>query len=329
MSMNYEDDTDSLEKLLKFAGRRESVAPERADRVEENAYGHWQTMLQRQQRTQRRRQVNRFAAGFAVAASVVAAVILLPRTFIDMPVVATVDHVVGAPVSGARGQPMVVLGSAMELRAGSVLETSDNDGVSLQLATGHNLRLAAASRVRIEERSIVLDRGAIYVDSGGDNHATSIDVLSSLATVRELGTQYSVRLSDGVLETSVREGAVKLEQNGAELVARAGEMLLLDEDGSLQRKSILKYGELWSWVNELSPATEVEGLMLADFLQLVVREYGWQLRYESRSLERDAGEIELGGSIGDLHGEDVVIAVMVSVGWSHSLTDGVLHIRRP
>ncbi len=40
MSMNYEDDTDSLEKLLKFAGRRESVAPERADRVEENAYGH-------------------------------------------------------------------------------------------------------------------------------------------------------------------------------------------------------------------------------------------------------------------------------------------------
>jgi ferric-dicitrate binding protein FerR (iron transport regulator) len=329
VSKNYEDDADSLETLLKFAGRRESVAPERAERVEENAYGHWQTMLQRRQRTQRRRQVNRFAAGFAVAASVVAAVILLPQTFIDAPVVAVVDHVVGAPVSGARGEPMEVLGSAMELRAGSVLETADNDGLSLQLATGHNLRLAAASRVRIEERSIVLDRGAIYVDSGGDNRATPIDVLSSLATVRELGTQYSVRLSDGMLVTSVREGAVQLELNGSELVARAGEMLLLEEDGSSHRKSIPKYGELWSWVNELSPATDVEGLTLADFLQQVVREYGWQLQYESGSLERDASEIELHGSIEDLHGEDVVAAVMVAVGWSHKLTDGVLYIRQP
>ena len=61
--MNYEDDTDSLEKLLKFAGRRESVAQERADRVEENAYSYWQTMLQQHQRTRRRRQVSRIAAG--------------------------------------------------------------------------------------------------------------------------------------------------------------------------------------------------------------------------------------------------------------------------
>ena len=99
--------------------------------------------------------------------------------------------------------------------------------------------------------------------------------------------------------------------------------------GSLQRKSILKYGELWSWVDELSPATEVEGLMLADFLQQVVREYGWQLQYESRSLEHAAGGMELHGPIVDFHGEDVVIAVMVTVGLSHSLTDGVLQIRRP
>ncbi len=264
--------------------------------------------------------------GLALAASVVAAVMLLSQFVTEAPMVATVVNVLGNPETGARGHAMMALRVSDQLQAGSVLETDGDGGVALQLITGHSLRLAPATRVRIEVDSVVLDAGAVYLDSGEDKRVTPIEVRSRVATVRELGTQYMVRLTRNSLEVSVREGEVRVAQGDSAGSAIAGEMLQLFESGHTEKSSILEYGEHWTWVTELSPVPVLDELTLAQFLRWLTREHGWQLEFASPELDRYAGMVELYGSIDGLSGEEALEVVMIAAGWRYRLTEGTLTV---
>jgi ferric-dicitrate binding protein FerR (iron transport regulator) len=326
MSTKNTGERDPLEKIFLVGGRREPVDAARASAVERRTRERWQRMLARRRNAQRRRRFTWAVGGAALAASVMVAVILMSRQVNDAPMIATVVNLIGTPETGARGHAMTLLQNGAELRAGSVLETARDDGIALQLASGHSLRVAAASRVRIETDSVVLDAGAVYLDSGDGGHAAPLEVRSRLAVVHELGTQYMLRLAGGSLDVSVREGSVRVAQDGVVSSAIAGEMLHLDEAGHTQKLAIPEYGEYWHWVTQLAPVPTLEGMTLAEFLHWLVREQGWQLQFESPDLARDAGMVELHGSIDGLSGEDALSAVMKSTGWRYRLQDGALTI---
>ena len=257
---------DPLEKILRFAGRREAVDPRCAERVERYARERWQSMLARRRAEQRRRRITWIGGGLAIAAGIVATAVLVPRMPLQAPVVATVVNVIGEPAGGARGLPTAPLEPGVELRAGSVLETVSGEGTALLLGSGHSLRLAETTRIRIETDSVMLDSGAIYLDSGVDSRAKPIEVRSRVATVRELGTQYMVRLAGQSLEVSVRKGAVRVEHERVAETARAGEMLRLNASGIPLKTRILEYGHRWAWVAQLASTPDLEGLKLAEFL---------------------------------------------------------------
>lgn len=326
MSTNRTGGPDPLEKIFELAGRREPVHPERAAQIEEATRQRWQTMLARRRAAQRRRRIAWIGGGAMVAASVVAVAVFMSRIVTEAPVVATVIQVVGTPETGARGHAMAIIRTGTELRAGSVLETAGDDGVALQLVGGHDLRLAVSSRIRIEADAVVLDAGAVYLDSDDNGHGTAIELRSRVGTVRELGTQYMAALAGDVLEVSVREGAVRVAQGDVVATAHAGELLQLDASGHTRKLDVPRHGEYWSWVTQLAPVPAIEGLTLAEFLRWLTREQGWQLEFASPELILRAGKVVLSGSIDGMNGEEALAAVMTSTGWRYTLADGALTI---
>lgn len=326
MTTKHTDGPDPLEKVFLFAGRREPVDPARADIVEQETHERWQMMLARRRAEKRRRRVTWIGGGIAAAASFVVAVMFMSRLLTEAPMVATVVNVLGSPESGARGNAMTVLHAGDELHAGNVLQTVGDDSVALQFATGHSLRIAATSRVRLESDAVVLDSGTIYLDSYGDGRTTPIEVRSRVATMRELGTQYMARLVDDSLEVTVREGEVRVTQGDNEVAALAGEMLSLDQSGQIEKSLVPKYGAHWAWVTQLAPVPVLDELTLAEFLYWIAREHGWQLEFATPELERHATTVELHGSVEGLSGEDALAAVMASTGWRYHLADGNLTI---
>ena len=326
MTANRTGGPDPLEKLLLLAGRRKPADPKRTDQIEQLTHERWQAMLARRHAAQRRRRFQVFGGSIAAAASIVGAVMLVSQLMIEAPMVASVVSVFGAAETGARGHAMTTLHANDQLHAGSVLETDHNGGVNLQLTSGHSLRLAAATRVRIEADSVVLDAGALYLDSGEDQQATPIEVRSHLATVTELGTQYMATLNGNSLQVSVREGAVRVSQGNTVALATAGEMLHLDEFGNTEKLAVPRYGEHWTWVAQLARVPALDDLTLAEFLHWLVREHGWQLEFANPELAQDASTVALYGSIDGMSGEDALAAVMMATQWRYRLTDGLLTV---
>jgi ferric-dicitrate binding protein FerR (iron transport regulator) len=327
--MKDETRPDPLERILKFAGRREPVDRQRTARVQDNVHERWHAMLGRRRASRRRRWLAWTGAGMAATAMALALISWLPRPGVEAPQVAAVVHVLGTPEAGARGRPMSPISAGIQLRAGSVVETGGGEAAALELDSGHALQVAANTRIRIESDALILDGGTIYLDTGNDHRATPIDVRSAIATVRESGTQYLVSLTGQSLEVSVREGSVRVIRGTNVDTAHAGEMLEVHTTGRPQRVPILTYGERWDWVTQLTSAPTLDGMNLSEFLQWLAREQGWRLDYESPKLARDAAGVELHGSIEGLSGEEALSAVMTSTGWRYRLEDGRLHIEHP
>lgn len=327
MSTENNKDQDPLEELLKFAGRREHVEPHRLDRAEKQLFDHWQQTLRLRRSSERRRRAKQVGGFFALAASVVLAFTLLFRFQDQAPVVATVAYVVGSMEVGFRDQPMAEIATGAELRAGSIVETNDNSGASLILASGHNVRVAASSRLRLQADSIMLDQGSLYIDSGHGGAKSRLLVRTSFGTVSELGTQYLATVTNDSIEVSVREGAINIaREDGPTLTAKAGEAVLMKRDGSVSKETIKTYGERWQWASTLGQPIELEGSMLAEYLSWISREYGWEIRYATGTLERRARSVELHGSIQGLSSEDALASVIESVEWRHTLLDGVVSV---
>jgi ferric-dicitrate binding protein FerR (iron transport regulator) len=317
---------DTVEKLLKYGGCREQVDKERSDRVEQTTFEHWQRTIEARRFQERRRRRSVIGTRFALAASVILAVVLLPKVFAPTPFAASVVATVGVVESGARGEPMTTTVADARINAGGFLETGVDAGASLSLARGHSLRVGELSRVRIEPDAVILDRGRIYIDSGLTGNSKPITVESVYGIVRELGTQYQVRLLQNGLEVGVREGQVNLELDNAVVTAAAGEILQLADGDNVIRGDISSHGAYWSWATQLAPAIAIDGLTVDEFLEWLSRENGWQFSYATASLQNDARMIRINGSIDGLESEDALASVLASVGWLYNLTDGIVVI---
>ena len=320
---------DSIAELLKFAGRREPVDAARAERVEQRVYEHWQHTVKRTRSQSRRTRLLRVGGGLALAAGVVLGIGLTLRMFAPAPVVATVIAVVGVTESSISDQPLVTTRAGAEIRSGSTIQTLDDSGVSMDLVTGHDVRVAANSRIRLQTNSIMLDEGSIYVDSGPDGLSGELVIRTSYGTVSELGTQYITSVFADSMEVSVREGAVSVDQGGGrELHATAGEALQIDREGASTREWISTYGDRWLWATELGRDFSDSEFTLREFLDWLTREYGLQVIYANDELEQDADVLRFYGSISGLDVQDALEYVTVTLGLTYTPDAGVITIRR-
>lgn len=343
---------EALSRLLEIAGPRPEPPEDLRREVERTAHAAWQEKVQAHARARRRRVWQLAAAAVLVAGVGVALWVGLgpgePST--TAPTLARVEAVRGSVtvrVPGSRtalprpGTDAVPLASGAALAAGSVIDTGSPEGetqrgaggrVALRLRDGTSLRLDTETRLQLASvRELVLERGAVYLDTGGDGRqepGEALTVRTSLGVARDVGTQFEVRLSDQALRVRVRDGRVEVETGTARHPAAAGTALTVDPAGRVEREVIPSHGASWGWVLETSPPFELEGASLADYLAWLRRETGWRVRYADPELEREADGTTLHGSIAGLRPDQTPAAVLPGAGLAHRIEGGTLVVER-
>ena len=312
-----DEEDGNIKRLLGLAGPRAGVSRLRTERVRANVRLEWQRRARRRA-TKRKVMVMTALAGAAAVLLVVA----------DMPVferggalpaepVAVVERVDGAPDRLRSGQ---------SVRIAEQIETGEAARIALRFTDGTSLRIDARSRLRVLSASAIeLTAGAVYVDTG--NERGRFEVRTALATARDIGTQFEVRLLDGQLRLRVRTGVVELRDEARSIAGRPGTEILLSASGAVSRP-VAVHGADWDWSARLAPRVEMEGRSLAAFLERTAREQGWTIDYRDPSVERDASRTVLHGSVDGLAPADAVAVAVATSGLGHHLDRGALVVFR-
>jgi FecR-like protein len=312
----FDEQEDMTARLVRLGGTRVEIPADREDRVRRAVLAECRAVARR--RALRRRASIVGAVLASAAAALVALRFALPGEQIAPPgtVVATVERVEG---SAGRDVSTVV-------RAGDRIETDATGRLGLRLTGGVSVRIDRWSQTRLSSSgTIELRAGALYVDSGqGAPHLT---IATPFGIVRDIGTQFEVRMATSSLRIRVRSGIVQVQRGTAVSSAGAGTELTLTADGAASR-SVEPFGPEWAWTAALGPAFAIEGKSLSAFLEHLSREHGWRLVYGDAKLGRQASGIILHGSIGDVSATDALASVLATTGLGYRLEAGELFVTR-
>lgn len=230
-----------------------------------------------------------------------------------------------------RSTAKLALASGSSLYGGAVIETGARPA-ALRLRSGASLRLDAGSRVRLETARVAqLERGAVYFDSRREPDA-GVEVRTRFGMVRDIGTQFEVRLrengEEGSMQVRVREGKVVVRQAQDRTEAVAGEVLEVTADGRVSRALEPPHGTSWRWVVATAPVPQIEGLDLRTLLEWFAREGGWTVRYGDPRLANGASSIVLHGDADGLSAPDAVTMALRGSGLGYRVDDAVLVVER-
>jgi ferric-dicitrate binding protein FerR (iron transport regulator) len=305
-------DEDDLAQLLRIAGRRDPVSPEVTARVKARARVQWQSAVRRQ-RWQRRGQL-----ALGVAAVVVAAIVWWQRAQ-EAPMVATLERSEGM-VWFTNRRP-----GAGGLPAQTGIETGPAGRVALRLSGGASLRVDVDSRARlVSATEVLLERGAVYVDTAGATRASELVVRTAFGVARDIGTQFEVRISDSGLRLRVRDGLVNLNGGAGVHMVHASEELRVLDGGAVVRAAAPVSGDDWRWTQEIAPSFVLEGATLRSLLAWYTRETHTMVDATRVPPSLHVDEIIVHGDIRELTPEQALQAVLPTCGLSHRSVDGVL-----
>jgi ferric-dicitrate binding protein FerR (iron transport regulator) len=284
------DPEQALQNLFAHAEPRPAPPEADAEEIRRAVYAEWDAVTGR-------RVFNRRAAGAVAAAAVIASVALLVLDTGTGPTatVATVERVQGNVALEGSDVPLQV-GAGVPQNA---LLTTRSGQIALRLADGGSLRLASQTELTLLAAAAVdLRAGALYFDSDGSVGPSRLEVRTAFGTLRDVGTQFSARLSPGRLQFGVRDGRVALARDDESVAADAGERVTVPQGaGGVRREPIASFGDEWAWAERLAPPFEIDGRPLMEFLAWVAHETGRALVFADPAAEQLARETVLSGSI--------------------------------
>jgi ferric-dicitrate binding protein FerR (iron transport regulator) len=297
-----DSDQDGTLHLLRVTEPRPLVPAARAGRVRSAVHAEWV-------RARRRRALRRGVIGAAATLAVAAAVLVLvgplsvmrrepPRSAEPVAVIERLEGPAPPAADVKQGRAAPPLQQGTPVHAGEWIETGSASRAALRFADGSSVRLDVASRARpLSAGAIELAAGAVYVDSGRETGG--FEVRTALATARDIGTQFEVRLIGQDLRLRVRTGVVELTDRRRSLSARAGTEITIST-GTATTRPFAAHGTDWEWTSRLAPPPPMDGTPLAVFLERVAREQGWMVSYADPPLADDAARIVLHGSAAGL-----------------------------
>ena len=291
---------DDVARLVRLAGTSGSIAApgeDRVARVRAAVKDAWRDEFAARQVKTRRRWFT--VAALAAAASVAIAFAVYrpfrqPATATAPIIVAHIDQITWQ----ATGSAPFTAGAAV--MSGSIVTTSKGT-LAMTMTNGVHLRMDAASTARVDSATdVALERGALYVDSGGAQSkqpgAAAISIHTPSGLVRDIGTRFEVRLTGAGMRVRVRDGRVQVTlSSGEEARASAGEELLSKPDGSMSRRAIAVTGSQWAWAERAGPPFSVEGKTLGALLDWVSREGAWDVTFADSGFAATARAIVVHG----------------------------------
>jgi ferric-dicitrate binding protein FerR (iron transport regulator) len=302
----------TLRQLFAHARPRPVPPQDDTEAIRSAVFAEWEAVTARRQWSRR--------AAFGVAATVLLAVGLwvggglVPSA---TPVsVARVERVLGEiAVGGGPVGSSVLVGGTLSTGAGQI---------ALRLARGGSLRIGPQSEVVLSsEHSAQLVAGVLYFDSEGRRADPEFTVTTELGVVRDVGTQFVVRIDaeQSALDVGVRDGRIVLTRDGASGTAGVGERLVAAADvTAIRRETMATFGDEWSWAEQLAPPFEIDGRSVEDFLAWFAEQTGRDIVFGSPEAERLARATILRGSI-DLEPLQKLSAVFALTDLRYELED--------
>lgn len=314
------DAQDPIARVLKLGGARPQPDPERKVEFKKALRTEWYRV------TESRSQYRAFGWTAAIASGIAVALVLAwlqPWRVTQQPVaIPVVGHVVrtegtvGVVRATVPSRDLRHAAVGDEVRAGTVFETAGDGRMALALDGRTSLRIDADSRIAmVAERTVRLERGAVYVDSQA-GMSRSVLVQTANGDVRDLGTQFEVRGDRASLRVRVREGEVLVSRRESEMTARAGEALHVDPEGRYRRSAIRTSGPDWAWTSVIAPPFQLEGSTVRQFLDWVAREQGWRWRFADAGTDSRAAGIVTHGSLEGYTPEAALAIVLPTCGLS-------------
>jgi ferric-dicitrate binding protein FerR (iron transport regulator) len=303
--MGNSNSDDAIAALVRLAGRRPPVPEDAARRVREAVHDEWMETIGRRRRT-------RWIGSAAVVAAAAVTFVILQLT-------------TPSPQPQPAPQRVVVAGGQTNgavIYANDVYEVANGNTASLAWGNA-TLRLDGGTRVRIASATeLTLERGAVYVDSNG----SGVLVRTPMGNVRDIGTQFEVRLAADRIRVRVREGRVDLQHGGTTHVAGEGVELDADARGGVTEHSIARNGAEWEWVLRAAPPIHLDGRKLSEVVASVTRDEGLKPVWFDQAAQ-NAATMRLHGDV-PLTPEEALDTALVASGLTARIDGDRLIIKR-
>ena len=320
---------DAVEALLERAAPRPSPPGDDELAVRAAVHAEWQAVTGKAR-------TRKHIMNFAIAATVLLGVAV---TFNALQV-SNVSPVQVATISKSHGS-IYLLGEQSEMHemtdlssiaAGQFIVTDANAGIGLEWGNGGSLRVDKNTRIEFTSAdSVYLHSGQIYFDSRPANVAAAgtgsrFTVATDHGSVEHLGTQYMTLADADKLTVSVREGQVVVDGSYvAKAVAVSGQQMTISGGARPIITDFNIYGDAWNWIEATSPAIDVDGSTVAEFLAAVGREIGLQVTYVSPAAEQMAHNGVLKGNA-DMGPRAELAFRMSGEDLGYRIDGGIIHV---
>lgn len=303
---NVVDETQ-LSDLLKKTGPREAPSAELSQEVKANVKLIWQQEVKKNKRMLQRR--------YAIAAGLVFAIssVVLVNFFSKPEFYATVSKVVNQVEYQRQG------GSWYNLDGGPVtgrvtIRTGMNSFASINMNNGLNVRISENSQIEllaIDE--VTANSGIVFVNTQSSlNPGNVITISTPFGEVKDIGTQFQVKITPIDWQIQVREGQVEINDGAEQHFASKNERIAISADDSVQVTEISSDDASWEWTQEVSSAFDLEGSRLSEFLNWVGIETGKEIEYQSEIARISAHLTILHGSVEGLKPIDSLATVLMT-----------------
>lgn len=328
---NFDRDDETMARLLRLAGPRSPIPEDVESRVYDRVQSEWRASSELPEGTRVYSQVHRhwkkskprpafrrWAMPLAVAATVVMAIAVImqppPRVPANVPV-GTIARV----VSEDSGGMLPEVGHL--IYPGESLSTGPGQGMSLLLSNAESLRIDEQTTLVVHSKDeFRLIHGRVYADTGDFMYRDQgLVIETSMGSITDVGTQFSVGSADDSIVVAVREGRVDVNQGSEQLVAVAGERLQVHRKDGATVDTLAAHDPYWDWATSLAPAFDIENKSLLDFLRWAARETGRELVFETNELRMSAMRTDLHGSVSDFDPLEAVESVLATTRFKYRI----------
>ena len=323
------NDEDALmRRLLAPVGRRKAPDAAAMQRAEHAFRAALAPVVLRRKRTQRRAWLS-LAATIFVAVGVGVLLTVQQSNRAETGAIATLVKSSGAvELLG----DVASVNATSAIRTGQTLMTGPTGHAALRYR-GADVRLDVASTVRFDPARLVLERGAIYVDTGDPASRSEPPVVieTRFGVLGHTGTQFTARLDTDRLTVGVREGTVYVdtgsERRDMSALPHAASIAEVAASGDIRIRESTPYDNLWSWVPVASPGYAVENSSVDGYLEWLGHEHGYSVQYDGPNSEAQARFTLLHGNPGDLSMEEAVAVINATTRLDVALdTTGIIRV---
>lgn len=272
-----------IARLMKQAGARVEPPTDRRAWVYDRVLADWE------EQTQSNAGVSKSGIWWAVAATVLVGLSLLlwQTTFVEVPGidVATAARVDGPVEYSVDGDHWLPLSVGAGVTKDATIRTGKNARIALTSDTGASIRLDNDTRLRVGINEVLeLYAGAVYVDSN-EEAASNIVVQTPFGHLKEVGTQFEVRLSPDAGTLKVRDGSVAF---GVDQLAAKGDVVRLSDDENRRIGNVTSNAADWQWTQAIAPAfsSSNDSQTLLALVEWVARESGLTIQWSAEARVR-------------------------------------------